>query len=69
MNFKTILQYYNINIPLSLVAITKVCVDSYFYFSVNRDSKSGLKIHQNRVKLEMIWGIPKCQVFSISCKD
>ena len=57
MNFKIILRYCNINIPLSVVAITQVCVDSLSYYSVNRDNKSGLKIAQNKVKLEMIWGI------------
>ena len=32
-------------------------------FFINKDSKSGLKIPQNRVNLEMIWGIPRHQVF------
>ena len=62
MKFKTLLQCYSINIPLSLVPITKVCVHSFAYFSVNKDSKPGFKISQNRVKLEMIWGTPRCQV-------
>ena len=62
MNFKTFLQYYNIIIPLSLVCITKVCVDSFSYFPITKDSMSWLKMPQNRVKLEMIWGVPRWQV-------
>ena len=54
MNFKTILANYNINIPLSLIAITKGCDDSLSYFFTNKDSKSGLKITQNGVKLDII---------------
>ena len=63
MNFKTILPHCNTNIPLSLAAITKVCVDSFSNIFTNKDSESGLKIPQNRVKLDMIWGIHRCQVF------
>ena len=42
--------------------ITKVGVDSCSYFVTTIDSKSGLKMPQNRVKLEIIWGIPRWQV-------
>ena len=42
--------------------ITKVGVDSCSCFPITKGSKSGLKIPQNRVKLEMIWGIPRWQV-------
>ena len=41
MNFKTIFQNYDMNIPLPWVAITKVCVDSFSYFSVKMSASQG----------------------------
>ena len=62
MNFKTILRNYNTNIPLSLVTITKVCVDSFSYFPVTKDRKSGLKNPQNRDEIRNDLGLPGQQI-------